>query len=90
MILWIIVAIVYYTLFIYRWVKGLGTVKEYQPEGMVKFYFIMASIRFIMALTIVALFMIFGHHTHQEAVVFCTTFSLMYVLAIIVSVVLKH
>lgn len=90
MTLWIIVAIVYYTLFIYSWVKGLGTVKEYQPEGVVKFYFIMASIRFIMALTIVALYMLIGHHTHQEAAVFCTTFSLMYVLAIIVSVVLKH
>ena len=90
MTLWILVAIVYYTLFIYVWVKGLGTIQEHQPEGVVKFYFVIASIRFLMALTIVALYMLFSHHTHHEAAVFCTVFSLMYAVAIIVSIALKH
>jgi len=90
MMFWIIVAVVFYTLFIYIWVKGLDAVQKHQPEGAVKFYFIIASIRFVMALTIVALYMLFGNHTHREAVVFCTTFTLMYVVAIIVSVALKH
>lgn len=90
MTLWIFVATVFYTIFIYVWVKGLGTIKEHNPEGTVKFYFVIASIRFIMALTIVALFMLFSNSTHKEAVVFCTTFSLMYIIAIIVSIILKH
>ncbi len=90
MTLWIWVAVVYYTLFIYVWVKGLDTVQKHQPEGVVRFYFVIASIRFLMALTIVALYMLFSNHTHSEAVAFCTIFSLMYVVAIIVSIVLKH
>jgi lipopolysaccharide export LptBFGC system permease protein LptF len=90
MTLWIIVAILYYTLFIITWVKGLGAVKEHQPEGVVKFYFVMAMIRFVMALTIVALYMLFSDHTQGEAAVFCVTFSAMYVIAIVVSVALKH
>ena len=90
MTLWLIVAVVFYTLFIYIWVKGLGTVQKHQPEAAVKFYFIIASVRFVMALTIVAIYMLFGNHTHREAAVFCTVFSLMYVVAIIISVALKH
>jgi len=90
MTLWIFIAVVYYTLFIYIWVKGLDTVQKHQPEGVVRFYFVIASIRFLMALTIVAFYMLFSTHTHDEAVVFCTIFSLMYVVAIIVSVALKH
>lgn len=90
MTLWIIIAAVFYALFIYTWVKGLGIVKEYHPEGVVKFYFLAASIRFVMALTIVTLYMIFSKHSQAEAVVYCTSFSLMYVLAIVVSVVIRH
>ena len=90
MIAWITVAVVFYTLFIFIWVKGLDAVQRHQPESAVKFYYIIASIRFIMALTIVALYMLLDSHTHSEAVVFCTTFTLMYAVAIIVSVALKH
>ncbi len=90
MTLWIFVAVVYYTLFIYIWVKGLDTVQKHQPESAVKSYFVIASIRFLMALTIVALYMLFSNNTHGENVVFCTAFSLMYAVAIIVSVALKH
>lgn len=87
---WIVVATLYYLLFIYSWVKGLGMVQRYQPTEVVRFYFVVAAIRFVMALTIVALFMLFGSHSRGEATVFCTAFSLMYALAIIVSVALKH
>ena len=87
---WIAVAIAYFTLFIYIWVKGLGIVKERQPDGMVRFYFLAVTIRFIVGLTIVALYLLFNHHTRGEAVAFCTAFSLMYVLAIVVSVALRH
>lgn len=90
MTLWIIIAAVFYALFIYTWVKGLGIVKEHQPDGVVRFYFLASSVRFVVALTIVALFLIFSKHSQTEAVVFCTSFSLMYVLAIVVSVVIRH
>ena len=50
----------------------------------------MASIRFVMALTVVALYMLFSRHTHEEAVTFCLTFSLMYVAMVIISIMLKH
>ena len=69
---------------------GLKAVQKYQPEKAVTFYFIMASIRFVMALTIVALYMLFSAHTHEEATVFCLIFSLMYVAMVIISIMLKH
>ena len=50
----------------------------------------MASIRFVMALTIVALYMMFSRHTQEEAVMFCLAFSLMYVAMVIISIMLKH
>lgn len=90
MTFWYIIATVYFTLFIYIWVKGLGIVKERQPDGIVRFYFLAATIRFVLGLTIVVLFLLFNHHTRGEAVAFCTTFSAMYVLAIVVSVLLRH
>jgi hypothetical protein len=68
----------------------LDTVQKHQPEGVVSFYFVIAAIRFLMALTIVALYLLFDNHTHSEAVTFCAIFSLMYVVAIIVSIALKH
>ena len=90
MTLWIIIAVVYYTLFVYVWVKGLETVRKLQPESVVTFYFVMAAIRFAMALTIVALYMLLDAHTHAEAVLFCTIFSLMYIAALVTSMTLKH
>jgi len=90
MLLWLVFAVVFYTLLIYVWVMGLKAVQKYQPEKAVTFYFIMASIRFVMALTIVALYMLFSTHTHEEAVVFCLIFSLMYVAMVIISIMLKH
>ena len=68
----------------------MKAVQGYQPEKAVTFYFIMAAIRFIMALTVVALYMLFAAHTHEEAVVFCLVFSLMYVAMVIISIMLKH
>lgn len=50
----------------------------------------MASIRFVMALTIVALYMMFSQHTQEEAMMFCLIFSLMYVAMVIISIMLKH
>jgi len=90
MLLWLVFAVVFYTLLIYVWVMGLKAVQKYQPEKAVTFYFIMASIRFVMALTIVALYMLFSTHTHEEAAVFCLIFSLMYVAMVIISIMLKH
>ena len=75
---------------IYVWVRGLEAVKRHQPEKVVTFYFIMASIRFVMALTIVAFYMLFAKYTHEEAALFCTLFTLMYIIMIICSITLKH
>ena len=87
---WIVFALFFYTLLIYAWVKGLGAVQRYQPEKAVTFYFIMAAIRFTMALTVVALYMLFARHTQEEAVTFCLIFTLMYVAMVIISIMLKH
>ena len=87
---WLVFSVFFYTLLIYAWVVGLRAVQRYQPEKAVTYYFIMASIRFVMALTVVALYMLFSRHTHEKAVTFCLTFSLMYVAMVIISIMLKH
>ena len=68
---WLVFSVFFYTLLIYAWVVGLRAVQRYQPEKAVTYYFIMASIRFVMALTVVALYMLFSRHTHEKAVTFC-------------------
>ncbi len=90
MIGWLAFSLFFYTVLIYVWVRGLGIVQRHKPQLMVTFYFIMAAIRFTMALTIVALYMILSTHTRQEATTFCVTFSLMYVAMVIISITLKH
>lgn len=90
MLPWLVFSAFFFTLLIYVWVMGLKAVQRYQPEKAVTFYFIMASIRFVMALTMVALYMMFSRHTQEEAVMFCLAFSLMYVAMVIISIMLKH
>ena len=87
---WIALAIVIYTLLTIIWVKGLGAVQKYQPDKAVTFYFIMAAIRFTVALTVVALYMLLSTYTREEAMTFCLTFTLMYVAMVIISIMLKH
>ena len=90
MLPWIALTITIYTLLVIIWVKGLGAVQKYQPDKAVTFYFIMAAIRFTVALTVVALYMLLSTHTREEAMVFCLAFSLMYVAMVIISIMLKH
>ena len=90
MLPWIALTITIYTLLVIIWVKGLGAVQKYQPDKAVTFYFIMAAIRFTVALTVVALYMLLSTHTHEEAMTFCLAFSLMYVAMVIISIMLKH
>ena len=90
MIGWLAFSLFFYTVLIYVWVRGFGIVQRHKPQLMVTFYFVMAAIRFTMALTIVALYMILSTHTRQEATTFCVTFSLMYVAMVIISITLKH
>lgn len=87
---WLVLSLVFYTLLIYVWIKGMGMVQKHKPQLMVTFYYVMAAIRFSMALTIVALYMIFSTHTRQETMTFCVVFSLMYVAMVIISITLKH
>ena len=90
MLPWIALTITIYTLLVIIWVKGLGAVQKYQPDKAVTFYFIMAAIRFTVALTVVALYMLLSTHTREEAMTFCLTFTLMYVAMVIISIMLKH
>lgn len=90
MIGWTLCSIIFYTLMVYVWVKGLGIVKQHAPQKAVMFYFIMAAIRFTMALTLVGLYMLLSEHTQKEAASFCVTFCVMYVAMVIISIILKH
>ena len=90
MLPWIALTITIYTLLVIIWVKGLGAVQKYQPDKAVTFYFIMAAIRFTVALTVVALYMLLSTHTREEAMTLCLAFSLMYVAMVIISIMLKH
>ena len=71
MLPWIALTIIIYTLLVIIWVKGLGAVQKYQPDKAVTFYFIMAAIRFTVALTVVALYMLLSTYTREEAMTFC-------------------
>lgn len=87
---WIVLVLVVFTMLTVVWVKGLGAVQRYQPEKAVTFYFLVAAVRFVVAITIVALYMLLSEHTREEAMAFCLMFSLMYVAMVIISIMLKH
>jgi len=87
---WIVLVLVVFTMLTVVWVKGLGAVQRYQPEKAVTFYFLVAAVRFVVAITIVALYMLLSEHTREEAMVFCLISSLMYVAMVIISIMLKH
>ena len=90
MVGWIVFSMFFFTVLTMVWIKGLGVVKRTQPEKAVTFYFIMAAIRFLMSLTVVLLFLLFATRTHEETVIFCVTFCVMYVAMVITSIALKH
>ena len=60
---WIVLVLVVFTMLTVVWVKGLGAVQRYQPEKAVTFYFLVAAVRFVVAITIVALYMLLSEHT---------------------------
>ncbi len=72
------------------YVKGYDVVKSHSPEHLVHFYLIMATIRMLLVVTVVAIYVLLIASGREEAVRFALTIIIMYVVMMVVTLWLRH
>ena len=89
MALEIILSILFFTLLGGSYVKGYDIVKRQAPDHLVHFYLIMATIRMLLVLTVVGLYVFFTGN-RQDAIRFVVIFLIMYAIMMVITLKLRH
>lgn len=90
MSLWVIfLSVLFFTVLGVAYVKGYDFVKRRSPEHLVHFYLVMATIRLLLVVTVVAVYVILSD-SREESIRFAAMFIGMYVAMMIITLVLKH
>lgn len=71
------------------YVKGYDLVKHRSPEHLPHFYLIMATIRMLLVVTLVGLYVFFTE-SREDAIRFALIIFIMYVLMMVVTLKLRH
>ncbi len=71
------------------YVKGYDLVKEKSPEHLPQFYLIMTTIRMILVLTVIGLYVLFTEN-RENAIHFALTCIGMYVVMMVITLKLRH
>ena len=71
------------------YVKGYDLVKRKSPEHLPQFYLIMTTIRMLLVLTVVGLYVLFTEN-REDSIRFALTFLIMYVVMMVVTLKLRH
>ncbi len=71
------------------YVKGYDLVKEKSPEHLPQFYLIMTTIRMILVLTVIGLYVLFTEN-REDTIHFVLTCIGMYVLMMVITLKLRH
>lgn len=71
------------------YVKGYDFVKGNSPEKLPQFYIVLAAIRMLLVVTIVAIYVIMSP-SRQQSVHFSAMFLGMYAVMMIITLILKH
>lgn len=72
------------------YVKGYDFVKAKSPERMPQFYLIMAAIRMILVITVVAIYVVLLSQNRQDSISFAVMFLGMYAAMMVITLILKH
>ena len=71
------------------YVKGYDFVKRHSPDHLVHFYLIMATIRMLLVLTVVGLYVFFTEN-REDAIRFAIIFIIMYATTMVITLTLRH
>ena len=85
----IILSAVFFTLLGVAYVKGYDLVKQHSPDHLVHFYLIMATIRMLLVLTVVGLYVFFTEN-RDHAIRFVIIFLIMYAITMVITLKLRH
>ena len=82
-------AALFFTLLGVAYVKGYDLVKRRSPEHLVHFYLVMATIRMLLVVTVVGLYVFFAQN-RENAIHFAVIILIMYALTMVVTLTLRH
>lgn len=71
------------------YVKGYDLVKAKSPEHLPQFYLIMATIRVLMVLTVVGLYVWFAS-SREDTIRFALIIIIMYILMMVTTLTMRH
>ena len=84
-----VLSVLFFTLLGVAYVKGYDVVKKHSPDHLVHFYLIMATIRMLLVLTIVGLYVYFTEN-REDAIRFAIIFIIMYAIMMVITLKLRH
>ena len=82
-------SVLFFTLLGVAYVKGYDVVKKQSPDHLVHFYLIMATIRMLLVLTVVGLYVFFTEN-REDAIRFAIIFIIMYATTMVITLTLRH
>ena len=85
----LVLSVVFFALLGVAYVKGYDLVKRHSPDHLVHFYLIMATIRMLLVLTVIGLYVFFTAN-RDHAIRFVIIFLIMYVITMVITLKLRH
>jgi cytochrome c biogenesis factor len=85
----ILLLVLFFTLLGAAYVKGYDLVKAKSPEHLPQFYLIMATIRMLLVLTVIGLYVWFANN-REDAIRFALTCMGLYAVMMVVTLSLRH
>ena len=84
-----VLSVLFFTLLGVAYVKGYDIVKRHSPDHLVHFYLIMATIRMLLVVTVVGLYVFFTEN-REDAIHFAIIFIIMYAITMVVTLLIRH
>ena len=85
----LVLSVLFFTLLGVAYVKGYDLVKRHAPDHLAHFYLIMATIRMLLVLTVVGLYVYFTEN-REDAIRFAIIFIIMYAITMAITLKLRH
>ena len=85
----LVLSVVFFALLGVAYVKGYDLDKRHSPDHLVHFYLIMATIRMLLVLTVIGLYVFFTAN-RDHAIRFVIIFLIMYAITMVITLKLRH
>ena len=85
----LVLSVLFFALLGVAYVKGYDLVKRHSPDQLAHFYLIMATIRMLLVLTVVGLYVFFTEN-RDHAIRFVIIFLIMYAITMVITLKLRH